>query len=238
MLILATLGNGWPAQAGLIVIKKDSISGARAPHTWQTTIMLEGNLEKIVSERTQIIVNLDDDVVYPIDAVHKTYAELLLPLETPPVSSAAAPAARIAISPTGKKRRVAGFECKEYAGLEKSPAGDLSIVWCVSTSATGTAEFSHFQSLMRARFSAESAIRWAGIPAGIALAAQSTIAPLGVVRESEVVLLRAAEIAPSEFAIPPGYVRREFSADAQSGLSSAATNRWSGGMAFLDDPDD
>lgn len=221
------------AWAGMIMTETEStVSGAPA-RTSQRTVMIEGNREKMVTDRNQIITDLDKGMIYIINPTEKSYIEMQFPPQGPMKNMIGGPALHTKFTKTGKTRTVAGFKCQEYSGNGKFSMGDFSVVSCVSSSAPGAKDFAKFEKNMMAKLKGSSLELPNNLPEGVPLAQNTTTKMSGainmpnlppetaeklkqqlanrppIVTKSEVTKIATQKIAESEFQVPAGFTKRE-----------------------------
>jgi uncharacterized protein DUF4412 len=220
------------AWGGVVMTETESMVSGPTPRTAQRTVMIEGNREKMLTDRNQIITDLDKGVIYIIDPAKKSYMEMPFPPQGPMKSMIGGPAMHTTFTKTGKSRTVAGYKCEEYTGTGKFMMGDFSVVSCVSSGAPGAKEFSKFEKAMMAKLKDSSLALPSNLPDGVPLAQDTTTKMSGmampnlppeaaaqlkqqmanrppIVTKTEVTKLEVQKIADSEFQVPEGFTKRE-----------------------------
>lgn len=229
--VLLTLGSS-AAWGGMVMTETESTVGGATPRTSQRTVMIEGNREKMITDRNQIITDLDKGVIYIINPAEKTYLEMPFPPQGPMKSMIGGPAMHTNFTKTGKSRTVAGYKCEEYTGTGKFMMGDFSLVSCVSPSAPGAKDFAKFEKTMMAKLKGSSLALPSNLPDGVPLAQDTTTKMTGmnmpnlppeaaaqlkqqfanrppIVTKSEVTKIATQKIADNEFQVPAGFTKRE-----------------------------
>src|SRR5262249_34531592 len=132
-----------PAAAGVVITQKQNVNNGQNSRDSEQTIMVQGNKEKMVTDRNVVITDLDKGMVYIIDPNEKKYFEM----ESPPKGQMGAQMAAAAqnFKKTGTSREIAGYKCQDYTGGGHVMAGEYSIKECFSKDAPGAAEFAAFQ---------------------------------------------------------------------------------------------
>jgi len=224
------------ASAGLVMTRTEQVvSGNIGPkeEARQTTTMIQGHKERLVSGMRAVIVDLDKSTIDVLDPSKKSYLEMPFPPKGMMAQSIGGPAMRVSdFTKAGNSRTVAGFSCDDYKGSGQLPMGKFNTTYCVSTKAPGAAEFTEFQKTMVAKLKAEQPTIAGKMPDGIPLAEDTTTqmvftnfgnmppamveklkAQLAnrppIVTKSEVTKVEEKSIDPSEFVIPADYTKRE-----------------------------
>ncbi len=168
-----------PAIAGVVITQKQNVVSGANKRDSEQTVMLQGNKQKMVTDKHTIITDLDKGMVYILDPATKTYFQIDFP---PKGQMAAMMAASAASSMNFKKaastRDIAGYKCADYDGGGHVMAGDYTIKECFSKDAPGAAEYSAFQKNMTSKLKASGAAppgMAVGMPDGVPLASDSTM---------------------------------------------------------------
>src|SRR5579863_10260847 len=138
-----------PAAAGVVITQKQHVtSGTQSRDTVQT-ISVEGNKQKMVTERHTIITDLDKGMMYVLDPKAKTYFEIEFPPKGQMAAMMAASTnAAMNFKKAGTTRDIAGYKCADYDGGGHMMAGDYTVKECFSTTAPGAQEFAAFEKKM------------------------------------------------------------------------------------------
>jgi len=237
-----------PAAAGVVITQKQHVTSGTNSRDTEQTISVQGNKQKMVSERHTIITDLDKGMMYVIDPQAKTYFEI----EFPPKGHmaemmAASTNAAMNFKKAGTTREIAGYKCTDYNGGGHMMAGDYTIKECFSSDAPGAEEFGAFEKKMADKLKAAGTSKASGgeIPGGVPLALNSTMkmgnvsipgmAPEQAAKINEMMAKRppvvtstlvekieSKTLADSDFAIPAGLTKRELPAGpGPSGMKMA-----------------
>lgn len=164
-----------PALAGVVITERETTTGGPHAHSTERTLMIQGHKERIVTQRHEIILDLDKGVLYALDSAAKTYAELPFPPSGAVAHLFGGPALHtMNFAKSGKSRTVMGYKCEEYAGSGKYMMAEFSILSCVSNKAPGAAEFNAFQKTMVAKLKSVAADMPSAAPEGVPLAEDTT----------------------------------------------------------------
>jgi hypothetical protein len=225
-----------PAFAGVVITQKQNIVSGTNNRDSDQTIMLQGNKQKMVTDKHTIITDLDKGAVYILDPTAKTYFQI----EFPPKGQMAAMMAASAPSSMNFKkssatRDVAGYKCTDFNGGGHVMAGDYTIKECFSSNAPGASEYSAFQKNMASKLKASGAApsgMSTDMPDGVPLASDSTM-KMGnvnvpgmsaeqtakinqmmasrppVVTKTVVTKIAAQNLGDDTFAIPAGFTKKE-----------------------------
>ena len=194
---------------------------------------MQGNKQKIASEKHTMIVDLDKGMMYALDPNTKTYFEVPFPPPGGGGMMAASTTEALNFKKAGTTREIAGFKCQDYDGGIHIPQGDYTVKECFSTEPPGAEEYAAFQKLWSAKLASGSTIKTGGaVPRGMPIAMDSTMkmgkvnipgmAPDQAAKINEMMAKRppvatsttvekieSKKLADSEFAIPPGFTKRE-----------------------------
>ncbi|MDB5107257.1 MAG: hypothetical protein JWM69_198 [Candidatus Binatus sp.] len=224
-----------PAVAGVLITQKQNVTNGTNTRDTEQTVMVQGNKQKMVTERHTIITDLDKGMMYVIDPKEKTYFEIEFP---PKGQMAAMMAASAAAAMNFKKadstREIAGYKCHDYNGGGHMMAGDYTIKECFSKDAPGAAEFATFEKNMASKLKGAGANSPPGgeMPDGVPLASDSSM-KMGnvsipgmspeqaakinqmmagrppVVTKTVVTKIEAKKLDTDTFAIPSGFTKKE-----------------------------
>jgi len=224
--VLSTL----PARAGVVITQQQTTNLPSGQLKSEQTIMIQGNKQRMITDKHEIITDLDNNVMYLIDASKSSYFQLPFPPTGPMAQQVAhAAAAAMDFKKGTTTRKILGYSCTDYLGTGQSMQGDYTITECFSTSATGAKEFNAFQKAMAAKL--KSLVPQINTPDGIPLASDSTIKmntmkipnlpPEQAQRvqqelakmkpmttNTEVTRLEAKNLPADSFAVPKGYTQR------------------------------
>src|ERR1019366_1641691 len=167
-----------PAAAGVVITQKQHTTNGSNTRDAVQTISVQGNKQKMVTERHTIITDLDKGVMYVIDPNAKNYFQI----EFPPKGQmaqmmAASTTAAMNFKKAGTTREVAGYKCIDYNGGGQMMQGVYTVKECFAAAAPGAEEFSAFEKNMADKLKAVGAhLGSVGeIPPGVPLALDSTM---------------------------------------------------------------
>ena len=238
-----------PAAAGVVITQKQHVTSGTNSRDATQTISVQGNKQKMVTERHTIITDLDKGMMYVLDPTQKTYFEIEFPPKGQMASMmAASTSAAMNFKKAGTTREIAGYKCTDYNGGGHMMAGDYTVKECFSTVAPGAEEFASFEKKMADKLKAAgSAPATSGeIPGGVPLALDSSMkmgnvsipgmAPEQAAKINEMMAKRppvvtstvvqkieTKKLVDSDFVIPDGYSKRELpTASAGGGMMKMA----------------
>ncbi|MGD0119567.1 MAG: DUF4412 domain-containing protein [Candidatus Binatus sp.] len=166
-----------PAAAGVVITQKQHVTSGTNARDSEQTVSVEGNKQKMVTERHTIITDLDIGKMYVLDPKTKTYFQLDFPPKGQMAAMMAASTnAAMNFKKAGTTREIAGYKCTDYDGGGHMMAGDYTVKECFSTSAPGADEFAAFEKNMADKLKASGAPQANGeIPGGVPLALDSSM---------------------------------------------------------------
>ncbi len=224
-----------PAAAGVVITQKQHSASGTNSRDSEQTISVQGNKQKVVSERRTMITDLDKGKMYVLDPKTKTYFEIDFPPKGPMASMMSASRdAAMNFKKAGTTREVAGYKCTDYNGGGHAMQGDFTVKECFSTSAPGAGEFAAFEKNMTDKLKSVGSSPAAGgeIPGGVPLAMDATMkmgkvnipgmAPEQAAKINEMMAKRppivttqvvekieSKKLADSDFVVPEGFTKRE-----------------------------
>ncbi|HKN15112.1 MAG TPA: DUF4412 domain-containing protein [Candidatus Binatus sp.] len=244
-----------PAAAGVVITQKQHVTSGTNSRDSEQTISVQGNKQKMVSERHTIITDLDKGMMYVLDPKAKTYFEIEFPPKGQMATMMAASTnAAMNFKKAGTTRDIAGYKCADYNGGGHMMAGDYTVKECFSTSAPGADEFAAFEKNMADKLkSAGTATGNGEIPGGVPLALESSMkmgrvnipgmAPEQaakinemmakrppVVTSTQVEKIETKKLAESDFAIPSDYTKRELPGPGSMRMAPGAMKMAPGAM--------
>jgi Domain of unknown function (DUF4412) len=220
------------AYAGVVLHETETVDrGNGKPETQDRTVMVQGNKQKTVTARSQVVIDLDKGSMYVINPAEKAYVEMPFPPTGKMGKLMAQRMAAMDFQKTGKHATVAGYPCDEYTGGGDMGNGTYKVVGCFSSSAPGAADFTAFQKGMAAKLKGDSTAK-DNIPGGLPLEVTSTTKMTSfnmpgisseqaakikdmlakrppVTNKTVVTKVTVQEIAAADFAIPAGYKKQE-----------------------------
>jgi hypothetical protein len=226
-----------PAMAGVVITQKQHVTSGTNSRDAEQTISVQGNKQKMVTERHTIITDLDKGSMYVLDPKAKTYFQIPFPPKGQmAMMMASSTAAAMNFKKAGTTREVAGYKCTDYDGGGHMMAGTYTVKECFSTSAPGAAEFAAFEKSMAEKLKSAGATEASGeVPGGMPLALDSSM-KMGNVSVPGMSAEQAAKInemmakrppvtttttvekienkklAASEFEVPGDYTKRDLPA--------------------------
>jgi Domain of unknown function (DUF4412) len=223
-----------PAAAGVVITQKQHVTSGTNARDSEQTISVQGNKQKMVTERHTIITDLDAGKMYVLDPNAKSYFQIDFPPSGQMASMMAASTnAAMNFKKAGSSRQIAGYKCTDYNGGGHMMAGDYTVKECFSTSAPGAEEFAAFEKNMADKLKSAGTPTGNGeIPGGVPLALDSTMkmgkvnipgmAPDQAAKINEMMAKRppvttstmvekieTKKLADSDFAVPSGFTKRD-----------------------------
>lgn len=166
-----------PAAAGVVITQKQHVTNGTNSRDSEQTISVQGNRQKMVTERHTIITDLDKGMMYVLDPKAKTYFEIEFPPKGQMAAMMAASTnAAMNFKKAGSKREIAGYKCTDYNGGGHMMTGDYTVKECFSTDAPGSDEFAAFEKHMADKLKSSGTAPANGeIPGGVPLALDSSM---------------------------------------------------------------
>jgi hypothetical protein len=228
-----------PATAGVVITQKQHVTSGTNSRDAEQTISVQGNKQKMVTERHTIITDLDKGSMYVLDPKAKTYFQIPFPPKGQmAMMMASSTAAAMNFKKAGTTREIAGYKCTDYDGGGHMMAGAYTVKECFSTTAPGAAEFAAFEKNMAEKLKSAGAGQAKGeVPGGMPLALDSSMkmgnvnvpgmSPEQAAKINEMMAKRppvttstvvekieTKKLAASDFEIPADYTKRELPAQA------------------------
>ena len=227
-----------PAAAGVVITQKQHVSNGQNTRDTEQTISVQGNKQKMVTDRHTIITDLDKGMMYVIDPQEKSYFEIEFPPKGQMAAMMAANAkAAMNFKKAGASHEIAGYKCVDYNGGGHMMAGDYTIKECFSKDAPGAQEFSAFEKNMASKLKTAGAVEPSSgeVPEGVPLQLDSTM-KMGnvsipgmspeqaakinqmmknrppVVTSTVVQKIQAQNLASDTFNVPAGFTKKELPA--------------------------
>ncbi len=123
-----------PAAAGVVITQKQHVTSGTNSRDSEQTISVQGNKQKMVTEKHTIITDLDVGKMYVLDPNAKTYFEIEFPPKGQMATMMAASTnAAMNFKKAGTTRDIAGYKCTDYDGGGHMMAGDYTVKECFST---------------------------------------------------------------------------------------------------------
>jgi Domain of unknown function (DUF4412) len=240
--------------AGVVLHETETIDRGTGPaETQERTVMVQGNQQKTVTDRSQVLIDLNKGFMYVISPERKAYVEMPFPPQGRMGQLMAQRMAAMYFKKTGKHGTIAGYPCDEYSGGGNMGGSQYSVVGCFSRSAPGASDFTSFQKAMAAKLHGSEAT--ANIPNGVPLEVTSTtkmtsfnmpgISPdqaakikdmlakrPPVINKTVVTKVAVQEIAAADFTVPADYHKQELPSPNRM-MGAPATSGGSGNMSSM-----
>jgi hypothetical protein len=223
-----------PAAAGVVITQKQHVTSGPNTRDSEQTISVQGNRQKMVTERHTIITDLDKGKMYVLDPKAKTYFEIEFPPQGPMAQMmAASQNSAMNFKAAGTTRDIAGYKCTDYNGGGHMMSGDYTVKECFSKNAPGAGEFTAFEKSMTDKLKSVGSSKPTGdVPTGVPLALDSTMkmgnvsipgmAPEQLAKINEMMSKRppvttttvvekieSKKLADSDFAVPDGFTKKD-----------------------------
>ena len=165
-----------PAAAGVVITQKQHVTSGTNSRDSEQTISVQGNKQKMVTERHTIITDLDNGKMYVVDPKSKSYFEIEFPPKGPMAQMMAASTnAAMNFKQAGTTRDIAGYKCTDYDGGGHMMAGDYTVKECFSTHAPGAQEYAAFEKNMADKLKGAGPLTTGEAPGGMPLALDSSM---------------------------------------------------------------
>ena len=237
-----------PAAAGVVITQKQHVTNGANSRDAVQTISVQGNKQKMVTERHTIITDLDKGMMYVIDPTAKNYFQI----EFPPKGQmaqmmAASTTAAMNFKKAATTREIAGYKCTDYDGGGQMMQGVYTVKECFSAAAPGAEEFSEFEKKMADKLKGVGGhIGSSGeIPRGVPLALDSTMkmghmsmqgmSPEQTAKINEMMAKRppittstlvekieSKKLADADFEVPAGFAKKDLPAGPGMGSMKMA----------------
>jgi hypothetical protein len=225
-----------PAAAGVVITQKQHVSSGANSRDTEQTISVQGDKQKMVTERRTMIIDLGKGLMFVLDPKAKTYFQMDFPPKGAMATMMAASRdAAMNFKKAGTTRDIAGYKCTDYDGGGHVMQGDYTVKECFSTSAPGADEFAAFEKQMTDKLKSASGSSANGeVPGGVPLAMDASM-KMGIgavnipgmapeqaekikemmakrppiVTSQTVEKIESKKLAESDFAIPSDYTKKE-----------------------------
>jgi hypothetical protein len=231
-----------PARAGVVITQTQTANGQFGEKKTDTTIMIQGDKQKMITKDRVIITDLDGGAMYLLDPAQNSYIKLPFP-PTGPMATMAHAGGSLNFKKESTSRKILGYSCNDYSGAGSSMGGDYTVTECFSTSAPGAKDFTKFQKDMASKL--KGVVPPSNVPDGVPLASDSTVkmntmkipnltpeqqqklaAQMAnmkpVTTHTEVSKVEEKSLPADTFSVPAGYTERQMSNPMMGGGGAPA----------------
>jgi hypothetical protein len=219
--------------AGVVVTEQEVIDqGNGQPITRGRTVMIQGNKQKMVTDRAQVVTDLDGGKMYLINPEKKQYVEVPFPPSGPMAQMMSRGVSTLNFKKTGSSKTINGYACEEYNGAGSMMGNEYKVNGCFSTKAPGAADFDGFQKKMAAKVKGTPMAMQGEVPDGVPIELDSTTRMTNfsmpgmspdqaaklkqmfasrppVVSKTTVTQIASKTLSADTFAVPAGYTRQQ-----------------------------
>lgn len=231
---LAIFAASSTVHAGVVVTEQEVIDqGNGQPVTRNRTVMIQGNKQKMVTDRAQVVTDLDNGKMYLMNPEKKQYVEMPFPPQGPMAQMMAQRMSTLSFKKTGGgSKTISGYSCEQYSGAGSMMGNQYSVNGCFSTKAPGAHDFDAFQKTMAAKVKGTPMAMQGEVPDGVPLQLDSTTkitnfsmpgmspeqsaklkAMLAnrppVVSKTTVMQIASKDLPADTFTVPAGFTRQE-----------------------------
>jgi len=252
--------TGAAAHAGVVLEEQQTLDrGNGQPMNETRTVMVEGNKQKTITSRSQVLIDLDKSAMFVISPERKAYVEMPFPPQGKMGQMMAQRMSALDFKKTGNHKTIAGYPCDEYIGSGNMMGSEYSVVGCFSPSAPGAADFTAFQKAMAAKVHGPGGEAKTGVPNGVPLEVTSTTKMTSfsmpgmtpdqaakikdmlskrppVTNKTEVTKVSSEAIAASTFSIPSDYQKQEMPPPGAPPSGNMSGGPSGGGMSGMSGP--
>jgi hypothetical protein len=254
---LAIFAGSTAVHAGVVVTEQEVIDqGNGQPVTRNRTVMIQGNKQKMVTDRAQVVTDLDNGKMYLLNPEKKQYVEMPFPPQGPMAQMMAQRMSTLSFKKSGgASKTISGYSCEQYSGAGSMMGNQYSVAGCFSTKAPGARDFDAFQKTMAAKVKGTPMAMQGDVPDGVPMQLDSTTkitnfampgmspeqsaklkAMLAnrppVVSKTTVMQIASKDLPADTFAVPAGFTKQEMPnphAGAGSGNGAMSGGGMSGG---------
>ena len=230
---LAIFAGSTAAHAGVVVTEQEvTDQGAGQPVTRNRTVMIQGNKQKMVTDRAQVVTDLDRGTMYLMNPEKKQYVEMPFPPKGPMAQMMSQRMSTLNFKKTGGSKTVSGYACQEYTGAGSMMGNQYSVTGCFSTKAPGAGDFEAFQKTMAAKVKGTAMAMQGEVPDGVPMQLDSTTKIMNfsmpgmspdqaakmkqmlanrpaVVSKTTVTKIASKDLPADTFAIPAGFAKQQ-----------------------------
>jgi hypothetical protein len=253
---LAIFAASTVVHAGVVVTEQEVIDqGNGHPVTRNRTVMIQGNKQKMVTDRAQVVTDLDLGKMYLINPEKKQYVEMPFPPQGPMAQMMARRMSTLSFKKTGApSKTISGYSCEQYAGAGSMMGNQYSVNGCFSTKAPGARDFDAFQKTMAAKVKGTSMAMQGEVPDGVPIQLDSTTKITNfsmpgmspeqsaklktmlanrppVVSKTTVQQIASKDLPADTFTVPAGFTKQEMPNGGMGGGANAG-----GGMSHMGGP--
>ena len=173
---LAIFAGSAAAHAGVVVTELEVIDqGNGQPVTRNRTVMIQGNKQKMVTDRAQVVTDLDSGTMYLMNPEKKQYVEIPFPPTGPMAQMMSQRMSTLSFKKSSNgSKTVSGYPCQEYNGAGTMMGNQYSVTGCFSTKAPGARDFDAFQKTMAAKVKGTAMAMQGQVPDGVPMQLDST----------------------------------------------------------------
>jgi len=239
-------GSSAAAHAGVVVTEQEVIDqGTGSPVTHSRTVMIQGNKQKMVTDRAQVVTDLDNGTMYLMNPVKKQYVEVPFPPQGPMAQIMSQRMSTLSFKKTGGSKTVSGFACQEYTGAGSMMGNEYTVTGCFSTKAPGASDFDAFQKTMANKVKGTAMAMKGEVPDGVPIELDSTTKMTNfsmpgmspdqaaklkqmfakrppVVSKTTVIKIASKELSADTFKVPSDFSKQEMPAGGPMGGPATA----------------
>ncbi len=172
---LAIFAGSSAAHAGVVVTEQEVVDqGTGSPVTHSRTVMIQGNKQKMVTDRAQVVTDLDSGMMYLMNPAKKQYVEVPFPPKGPMAQMMSQRMSTLSFKKTGGSKTISGYACQEYSGAGSMMGNDYQVSGCFSTKAPGARDFDAFQKTMANKVKGTAMAMKGEVPDGVPIELDST----------------------------------------------------------------
>ncbi len=225
---ILTMSAAAAANAGVILEQEIAINGQTGGAVRKRTVTIQGNKQKVTTNRNTVITDLDRGVVIVMFPARKAYVELPFPPTEPSGRTMQDAEIKASYQKTDKDKTLNGYKCVEYVGSGRLPMADFTVTGCFSKDAPGAAEYTAYDKALMTKLNGTSTATQSSRPDGvplvierhtrIRLASIPNLPPEQAkamaeqppnVMVTRTTSVKAATLPADTFTVPAGYTKQE-----------------------------
>jgi Domain of unknown function (DUF4412) len=238
---LVIVAGASAAIAGVVVTEKEVVDqGNGKSVTHMRTVMIQGNKQKMVTDRAEVVTDLDSDTMYLMNPETKKYIEVPFPPKGPMAKMMSQRMSTLSFKKTGGSQTISGYACQEYTGAGSMMGNEYTVRGCFSTKAPGAGDFDSFQKTMAKKVKGTAMAMQGEVPDGVPIQLDSTTKMSNfsmpgmtpeqsaklkkmfanrppVVSKTTVTQIASKNLPADTFKIPAGFSKQEMPAGAHMG---------------------